>query len=68
MAMTLHGLPPSTPEPYLTRKQVAERMGLSLSTIDRFIAEGAPCERFGMRAVRFQWSQIIAWARERGRH
>jgi phage terminase Nu1 subunit (DNA packaging protein) len=59
------GLPVPEQEPYVTREQLAEIMGVGVRTIDRFRAEGMPCENWGMRAVRFQASRAIAWARTR---
>lgn len=62
----LVGLPVPEPEAYVTRHQLAELMGVSLRTIDTFRAEGMPCEDWGLRAVRFQPSRAMAWARTRG--
>jgi phage terminase Nu1 subunit (DNA packaging protein) len=54
------------PERYLTRKQLAEHMGVSVATIDRWVGEGLPSETWGIRARRFRPSLAIAWARARG--
>lgn len=52
-------------ERYVTRKQLAEIMGVSLDTIDRMVREGMPSETWGMRARRFKPSVALAWARTR---
>ena len=61
------GLPVPEPEHYVTREELAELMGVGVRTIDRFRSEGMPYESWGMRAVRFQPSRAMAWARTRGR-
>ena len=65
--MTVHGFPPQTPEPWVTRKQLAEIMAVDVRTIDNWIREGIPSETWGMRARRFQVSRAVAWARARER-
>lgn len=64
--MNVRGLPVPEPEPYVTRRQLADAMGVSLRTIDTFIAEGIPSETWGIRSRRFQLSRALAWARARG--
>lgn len=60
------GLPVPEREDYVGRAELARMMGVGVRTIDRFRAEGMPCESWGMRAVRFQPSRAMAWARARG--
>lgn len=60
-------LPVPEPERYVTRKRMAEIMGVSVKTIDRFVNEGMPSETWGLSARRFRPSRAIAWARDRGR-
>lgn len=62
----LHGLPVPEPEDYVSRRELARMMGVGVRTVDRFRAEGMPCESWGLRAVRFQPSRAMAWARARG--
>lgn len=45
----------------MTREQLAEIMGVGVSTIDRFRDEGMPEIRWGVRLVRFQPSECLAW-------
>lgn len=57
------GLPVPEPERYMTRAQLAEHMGVSVATVDRWVADGMPSETWGLRARRFRPSSAIAWAR-----
>jgi phage terminase Nu1 subunit (DNA packaging protein) len=57
------GLPLDEQERYVTRRELAEIMGISVRAVDRLRAQGMPCESWGLRAVRFQPSRAIAWAR-----
>jgi phage terminase Nu1 subunit (DNA packaging protein) len=56
-------LPVPEPERYVTRKELAHIMGVSLPTIDRWRRRGMPCETWGLRAVRFRPSLCTAWVR-----
>jgi hypothetical protein len=62
----LHGLPVPEPEPYVTGADLARMMGVSERQVRKFRAEGMPHETWGLRAVRFQPSRAMAWARARG--
>ena len=61
------GFPPSSEEPWVTRRQLAERMQVCERTVDNWVREGIPSETWGMRARRFQVSRAVAWARARER-
>lgn len=63
--MTVHGLPVPEPERYVNRGELADLMGVSLTTIDRWVGEGMPSETWGLRTRRFRPSLAIAWARTR---
>ena len=53
------------PERYVKPRELAELMGVSRRTIDRWLAQGMPSETWGMRRTRrFLPSQAIAWARD----
>jgi hypothetical protein len=55
-------------ERYVDARELAAFMGVSTSTIKRWVAAGMPSETWGMsRTRRFLPSQAIAWARERER-
>lgn len=56
---------PPTAEPYLTRQQLADLLGLSVWTVDRLVKAGMPSYTWGMRVRRFRASEAIAWARQR---
>lgn len=64
--MSVSPLPVPEPEAYVDRQQLARLMGVSLSAIDRMVANGMPSETWGMRARRFRPSVAIAWARAQG--
>jgi phage terminase Nu1 subunit (DNA packaging protein) len=54
------------PERYVDNLELAELMGVSTSTIKRFVAAGMPSETWGMRRTRrYLPSACIAWARDR---
>jgi excisionase family DNA binding protein len=61
--MTPSGLP--TSEPFLTRSELADRLGLSVDTVDRLVKQGMPSETWGIRARRFQYSAVTRWLRSR---
>jgi phage terminase Nu1 subunit (DNA packaging protein) len=55
-------------ERYVDARELAELMGVSTSTIKRWVAEGMPSETWGMkRTRRFLPSRAMAWASERDR-
>lgn len=53
-------------ERYVTAGELAELMGVSVSTVKRMVAAGMPSETWGMsRTRRFLPSAAIGWARDR---
>jgi hypothetical protein len=55
-----------TVEPYVDYPRLIEAMGVSRSTIKRWVREGMPSETWGMaRTRRFQISACIEWRRAR---
>ena len=53
-------------ERYVTARELAEVMGVSVSTIQRWTAAGMPSETWGMaRTRRYRVSEAIAWAQAR---
>lgn len=61
------GLPAESVEPFIDRKELAERMGVSLSTIDAMVKQGMPSVTWGRRTRRFRASLAIAWAQAQER-
>jgi excisionase family DNA binding protein len=52
-------------EVYITRQECAERLGIGVSTLDRWVKEkGLPSHRWGMRIRRFRMSEVERWLRE----
>lgn len=63
MTDNLTALPVREQERYVSRAELAELMGVSLTTVDRLVAEGMPSETWGRRTRRFRPSTALAWAR-----
>jgi hypothetical protein len=55
------------PERYVTRRELAATMGVSIDTVDRLVSEGMPSVTWGRRTRRFRASAAIAWAAARRR-
>jgi phage terminase Nu1 subunit (DNA packaging protein) len=64
--VSVQGLPVPEPEAYVTRRELAEMMGVSMKTIDRLVKRGMPSETWGLQARRFRPSRAMAWARAQG--
>jgi excisionase family DNA binding protein len=48
-------------EPYLTKRQVAERLAVGVRTLERMVATtNLPAHRVGGQR-RFLWSEVVAW-------
>jgi predicted DNA-binding transcriptional regulator AlpA len=58
-------VPGERPEPFLTRAQLAEIIGVSTDTVDRMRQRGMPSETWSARSVRFRFSDVEAWHRDR---
>lgn len=57
----------SGPERYVTRRELATLMGVSIDTVDRLVSDGMPSVTWGRRTRRFRASVAIAWAAARER-
>jgi phage terminase Nu1 subunit (DNA packaging protein) len=56
----------AVPERYVDARELAQLMGVSTSTVKRFVREGMPSETWGLRRTRrFLPSQAMEWARAR---
>lgn len=54
-------------ECYLTRQQVADRLQVGLTTLDKYVKEGMPSYSWGLRVRRFRFSECDRWLHERAR-
>jgi excisionase family DNA binding protein len=63
--VTLRALPTETR--YITREQLAERMGCSVKTVDRLKADGMPHVTWGRRLIRFDADEAMRWAANKRR-
>jgi hypothetical protein len=52
-------------EAWITRKELAALMGVSLKSIDRYTAEGMPSQLWGARTRRYRASECFAWGEKR---
>ena len=59
--MERHLRPVPSAEPLMTREQIAEIMGVGVSTVDEFRRAGMPTIRWSRRLVRFRASVCLAW-------
>ena len=51
-------------ERYVSRRELAELMGVSIDCVDYFVRLGMPSETWGLRRRVFKPSAALAWARE----
>lgn len=51
-----------TPEPLITKAEVARRLGVSRRTVNRYTAhDGLPIIRLTSSTVRYDWAAVQAW-------
>lgn len=51
--------------PLLTRKELAERLGVSPITVHRYKMEkGLPYEFLGTKTIRYDWEKVQAWIKQ----
>jgi excisionase family DNA binding protein len=63
--MTIHALHPEDWEPYLTKRQVAQRLGFSVRWLEQQVAQAElPAHMIGGQR-RFLWSEIQSWIERR---
>lgn len=60
------GLPSPEVERYVSRRELAQIMGVSVDTVKRLEKKGMPRVKFGQRTVRYRASVAVAWARAHG--
>lgn len=61
--VSTQALPTREPERYVSRRELADLMGVSVATVDRLVAAGMPSVTWGRRTRRFRPSTALAWAR-----
>lgn len=47
----------------LNRQELADHFKVSLPTVDRWIRDGVPCMKPSPGVVRFDLSEVVAWAK-----
>lgn len=52
---------------YLSKKQVAENFGISVSTVNNYMRQGMPFYKVGKKLVRFIYEEVEKWIAEKGR-
>lgn len=50
---------------YLSKKQVAERFGISVSTVNNYMRQGMPFYKVGGKLVRFIADEVEIWVKQR---
>jgi phage terminase Nu1 subunit (DNA packaging protein) len=55
---------PVVAERYVSRRELAELMGVSVDCVDYFVRLGMPSETWGLRRRVFRASAALAWARD----
>jgi len=51
--------------PFGDKRAVAAMLGLSVRTVDNFLANGMPHIKFGARRCRFDMEEVRAWIKEK---
>ena len=52
---------------FLKKKEVAERYGISVSSVNNYMRQGMPYYRIGSKLVRFDPEEVEKWLKERGK-
>jgi hypothetical protein len=52
-------------ERYLSRRELADRLGIGLTSLDKLVSEGMTSHTWGLRTRKFLWSEVQRWLRER---
>jgi phage terminase Nu1 subunit (DNA packaging protein) len=54
-------------ERYLSREELAERLGVGLTTLDKMRKQGMPSHTWQLRTRKFLWSEVRRWLAEQDR-
>ena len=49
---------------YLNKKQIADRFGISISTVNNYMRKGMPFYKIGEKLVRFIPDEVEKWIKE----
>lgn len=52
---------------YLNKKALAEKFGISVSSVNNYMRQGMPYYRIGSKLVRFDPEAVEKWLKERGK-
>lgn len=52
----------------LKKKEVAERFGISVSSVNNYMRQGMPYYKIGSKLVRFDIKDVEKWLREKGKY
>ena len=50
---------------FLKKKEVAERFGISVSSVNNYIRQGMPYYKIGSKLVRFNPEDVEKWLKEK---
>lgn len=53
---------------FLKKKEVAERFGISVSSVNNYMRQGMPYYKIGIKLVRFDLEDVEKWLKENGKH
>ena len=53
---------------FLKKKEVAERFGISVSSVNNYKRQGMPYYKIGSKLVRFDIKDVEKWLREKGKY
>ena len=53
---------------FLKKKEVAERYGISVSSVNNYMRQGMPYYKIGSKLVRFDIKDVEKWLREKGKY
>lgn len=51
---------------FLKKKEVAERFGISVSSVNNYMRQGMPYYKIGSKLVRFNPEDVEKWLKEKG--
>ena len=52
---------------FLKKKEVAERFGISVSSVNNYMRQGMPYYKIGVKLIRFNQEEVENWLKEKGK-